>query len=156
VIDVVPAKQAILGMARSMLWVREVGPNRGAAVEAILRTVGLPPGSPWCAAFVSHIGHAILGDSWPLPLVGGCVSLAEAAEAKKLLRPNPSPGAIFLLWSDAHNRFSHTGFCVLPHGATRYGTVEGNTSPDGSPEGTGVFERVRGWSPQDRFAQWWA
>lgn len=151
------ARAAVLGMARSTTWIRESGPNRGQAVEAILKSVHLHPGSPWCAAYVSWIGRAVCGDLWPLPMIGGCATLGEAAAARGLLRAAPAVGAIFLLWSPLHNRYRHTGFLVLPDGGHRlsYRTVEGNASPDGSPEGTGVFERVRAFDEQDRFIHWW-
>lgn len=43
--------------ARSQIGVVEVpkGSNRGARVEAYQRTVGIPPGSPWCAAFTRWV-----------------------------------------------------------------------------------------------------
>jgi hypothetical protein len=153
----VEAKTAVLGVARAMRWVRETGPNRGAAVEAMLRAVHLEPGNPWCAAFVAFIGKAVCGDLWPLPMVGGCATLGEAAQKRGVLRSSPAVGAIFLIYSPLRARFNHTGFLVLPDGGHRisYRTCEGNTSPDGSPEGTGVFERVRTFGDQDRFIHWW-
>lgn len=38
--------------ARKYLYVRESGYNSGKEVEMFLRTVGLPKGNSWCAAFV--------------------------------------------------------------------------------------------------------
>lgn len=151
------AVTAVLNVARAHTWVRETaGPNRGEAVNAILARVGLPPGQPWCAAFVSYIGWAVLRQGWPLPNVGGCMSLFAAARSKQLLREAPAPGAIFLLWSESMNRFAHTGF--VTSGADEDGdwpTVEGNTNTDGSREGTGVFLRQRRFGPKDRFIHWW-
>jgi hypothetical protein len=152
----IPARAAVLGVARAMTWVREIGENRGQAVEAILASVHLPPGSPWCAAFVSYCGRAALGGFWPLPMAGGCATLAEAADAKGLLRPTPAPGAIFLLYSSDLERFHHTGFIVLPAPLPgHYATVEGNTNDGGSPEGVGVFQRERQFTSEDRFVWWW-
>ena len=34
------------------------GENRGRMVEHFLRGVSLPPGQPWCAACVHHVGHS--------------------------------------------------------------------------------------------------
>ncbi len=65
---------------------------------------------------------------------------------------------MFLLWSDKHNRFNHCGFVgdpVIPGSSGRWHTVEGNTSLDGNPEGTGVFARQRTFTPKDRFIWWW-
>lgn len=149
------SRAVILNVARAHLWVQEVGANRGQAVEAILKRVHLPPGNPWCAAFVSYVGHAVLRELWPLPLVGGCATLGEAAQKLGMLREEPANGAVFLLWSDKQERFNHTGFVTSVPSSLPYGTVEGNTSPDGSPEGTGVFERQRTRKPRDRFVWWW-
>lgn len=153
-ISPIDPRAVVISVARAMTWVREVGANRGQAVEAILRRVHLPPGSPWCAAFVAWCGRAALDGGWALPLVGGCATLGEAAEARGMLRAAPANGSIFLCWSAAKNRFNHTGFIAATAGEACF-TVEGNTSPDGSPEGTGVFERTRIFGPRDRFIHWW-
>lgn len=150
--------QAVLNVATALTWVRETqGPNRGEIVNAMLDRVHLPPGQPWCAAFVAWVGWTVLRGDWPLPLVGGCATLGEAARTRGLLRREPATGAVFLLWSDRLNRYRHTGFVTYgPDVDGRWGTVEGNTSPDGSPEGTGVFVRQRLFAPLDRFVYWWS
>lgn len=147
------AVEIVLAVARSQLWVREVGgDNRGQVVEHYLGVVGLAPGNPWCAAFVAWVGSASV-PRWPLPRTGGCQALKEAAERARLLRDRPAPGSVFLIWRPALHRFAHTGFVV---GAVAEGwkTLEGNTNPDGGREGYGVFERVRKFAPEDRFIHW--
>lgn len=143
----VDLRELVVNAGRAMTWVREAGgPNRGPAVEAILRRVHLNPGEPWCAAFVGYIGWSLLRKEWPLKLVGGCASLAEDATHKGLLRRQPAPGAIFLLWGKQANRFNHTGFLgeqLQDSPAPVWETIEGNTSETGSPEGNGVFVRQR-------------
>lgn len=146
---------AVLNVARSFKgWASEVGSNRGQAVEAFLAFVGLAPGNPWCAAFVAYVGRAVLDTTWPLPRVGGCASLGEAAVARGLLRDSPKVGDIFLMYSPTHQRFNHTGFVTSVSSSGQCGTVEGNTNAGGSPEGTGVFERTRTFGPRDRFIRW--
>jgi hypothetical protein len=151
---------AVLNLAWWLRWVTETqGPNRGEAVDAMIRVTGLNPASPppglktipWCACFVAACGYAVLRDQWPLKKVAGCVSLFEDAEAKKLVRISPERGRIFLL----HNgtRFHHTGFCKAP-AAGLWSTIEGNTNGAGSPEGTGVFERTRAFPASTRFIDW--
>jgi hypothetical protein len=147
------ARDVVVTVAREMTWVREVGANRGQAVEAILKRVGLAPGLPWCAAFVAYVGRSACGAKWPLPMVGGCATLGERAERLGMLREKPANGAIFLLWGEKQGRYNHTGFVTAV--SNPFYTVEGNTSPDGSPEGTGVFERRRTAQPLDRFIHWW-
>jgi hypothetical protein len=154
------AQEVALVVARSLLWVRErpKGSNRGEAVEHLQGVVHLQPGQPWCAGYVGKVGSALEG--WPLPLVGGCVSLYDAAQKKGLVREEPAPGAVFLLWLPVRergrviHRFAHTGFCVAP-GKGRWATYEGNTNGGGEREGWGAFEKSRQWGPKDRFIWWW-
>jgi len=148
------AVETLISVARAHLWVREYGgPNRGQGVEAILALVHLKAGAPWCAAFISYIGRAVFGRAWPLPLVGGCATLGDVAKAKGILRTEPQAGDVFLLYLPTKRRFGHTGFITAVHPDGSCGTIEGNTSPDGSPEGTGVFERVRRFEANDRFVR---
>jgi hypothetical protein len=149
--------ELVLRIAKSYLWVREIGGNnRGAAIEHFLKMVGLAPGQPWCAAFVAKVGHTAFGADWPLPLVGGCATLGEAAAKKEILYKFPAPGSVFLLWSKAKNRFAHTGFVDLR--PTRHGwpTVEGNTDDQDDTDGQGVYQKERYFGPNDRFVYWWA
>lgn len=160
-LEPVDPREVVLNVAHAMRWVRETqGSNRGEAVDQMIRGTGLIPPQPWCAAFVAWCGHAALDLLWPLPLVAGCATLAEAARAAGQLAVlsdgvEPERGAIFLLWGAEKHRFHHTGF-VLGRGAgARWRTVEGNTSEDGSPEGTGVFLRQRAFGEQDAIIRWW-
>lgn len=78
----------------------------------------LPPGLPWCAAFVHHVGRSAHCDqltrrsSWPLPATGSCEALARAARARGVLRDEPYVGDIFLLYNRLRRRFIHTGIVV--------------------------------------------
>ena len=161
-IDTVDAREAVLNVARALRWVRETdGPNRGEVVDEMTRECGLRPPQPWCAAFLSFCGHAALDLRWPLPLVAGCATLAEAAQAQGTLHVLtggvvPERGAIFLLWGEAKQRYHHTGFVLGPDSVAGYWrTCEGNTNEDGSPEGTGVFTRRRRFGDKDAIITWW-
>lgn len=148
---------AVLRAAQSYRWVRETqGSNRGEVVNRFLARVGLAPGQPWCAAFVSVIGSDMLLKEWPLPLVGGCATLGEAAEKQQMLFEHPAPGAVFLIHFPSKGRFAHTGFVIGPDTDGYWLTVEGNTNDDGSRDGTGVFKRRRKFGPKDRFVYWWS
>lgn len=147
-----------LALVKSFRWVREQprNSNRGQAIEAMLAACGGAAGEPWCAALVSYCGMLIPG--WPLPIVRGCATLAEAAEKKGLLRTTPARGAIFLIWYPALKRFAHTGACDLEKRGGLWHTAEGNTSDPLAPatrEGWGCFERDRTFKPADRFIYWW-
>lgn len=68
------------------------GQNRGQIVEWLLHDVGLSPGDPWCAAYVSHVGYWSQYDpgtqhsTWPLPRTGACATLGNFAAAHGMLQ----------------------------------------------------------------------
>lgn len=141
------------------------GANRGQTVEWLLRSVDLPPGEPWCAAYVSHVGYWSQYDpttrrsSWPLPRTGACAQLGAFAHTHALLSPRPARGDVFLLYVETLGRFAHTGIVLaVTETPTAYEclTIEGNSNDDGSRDGwkscirTRTFERG---SPH-RFIQW--
>ena len=168
----VPLSPALLvAAANAFVGVSEQGgDNRGQMVEHFLRSVHLPPGQPWCAAFVHHVGYSAHYDhlerrsSWPLPATGSCEALARAARASGALRDEPHVGDIFLLYSQARRRFIHTGIVVGVQDEERVlerdvhvcVTVEGNTNDDGSANGYATMRKVRTFREADghRFVRW--
>ena len=171
----VPLSPALLvAAANAFVGVSEQGgDNRGQMVELFLRGVQLPPGQPWCAAFVHHVGYASHYDqllrrsSWPLPATGSCEALARAARAARAagaLREEPHVGDVFLLYSARQRRFVHTGIVVGVDGEEQVHardvhtcvTVEGNTNADGSANGTTTLRKVRTFREADghRFVRW--
>ena len=146
------------------------GNNRGQVVELFLRQVRQPPGQPWCAAFVHHVGywshfdHVTRASRWPLPATASCWELGEFARVRAVLRSDPEPGDVFLVHSAELRRFAHTGIVVgvvkvasSPAGTVyTCTTIEGNTSEDGSREGRTTALRQRTLSIQsgDRFVRW--
>ena len=169
---VVPLSPALLvAAANAFIGVSEQGgDNRGQMVELFLRGVSLPPGQPWCAAFVHHVGYSAHYDhltrrsSWPLPATGSCEALARAARANGALRDEPYVGDIFLLYSALQRRFIHTGIVVGVREEERVHerdvhvcvTVEGNTNDDGSSNGYATMRKVRTFREADghRFIRW--
>ncbi len=160
----VAAANAFVGLGE------EGGDNRGQMVERFLQGVFLPPGQPWCAAFVYHVGHSAHLDqlaqrsSWPLPATGSCEALARAARASGVLRDEPHVGDVFLLYSRTARRFVHTGIVVgvqdehLVQGRDVHlcVTVEGNTNNDGSSTGHTTLRKVRTFREADghAFIRW--
>lgn len=145
--------------------------NRGQMVELFLREVRQPPGQPWCAAFVHHVGywshydHVAGRSSWPLPATASCYELGEFARVRAILRKEPAVGDVFLSYSPAFRRFAHTGVVVAIEQSLRTAgddtlhlctTVEGNTSYDGSREGRLTLRKTRRFSVHrgDRFIHW--
>lgn len=132
----------IAGWMCDIAKVREKGWNRGPMVTRILRSIGLGPGYPWCAAFVSL-----------------CAELAEFNIGPKFGR-----GAVrnWRKWAKEDNRLGFKAmrgdlcFMLNPDGTghieivTSSGpgeqfvdTIGGNTNEEGSREGDGVYRKIR-------------
>ena len=147
------------------IGVLEVGNNRGKAVETYQAACipAIPPGSPWCAAFVVYrlrnAAHDLaleIPADWPRS--GYCpdhgnwgrrtknwISQQDASKDFSKVRI----GDLALFWFAPLNRLAHIGIVtgVFPWGVY---TVEGNTSPEPDEdeperEGDGVFRKVRTW-----------
>lgn len=139
-----PMTERALAVALERVGVRERGANRGFWVERFLSAVGLGPGYAWCAAFVYWCLLRAGARSDRLPARRRAAGVAEWvrwAEAHGRLRSEPARGRLFY-WLQADGR-GHLGFVLGPAWAGAWRTVEGNTSPAGSREGDGVYERVR-------------
>lgn len=154
-------REAVLNVARAMMFVRETnGANRGEVVDEMIRLTALDPANrpPWCAAGVAWTGYAALRKLWPLKKVAGCVSLYDDAKAKNLIRSFPERGAIGLIYGEDVKRFRHCYFVesllTIPSPKPIH-TFEFNTNKEGSPEGTGGFERDRTFGPKDCWIHWW-
>jgi hypothetical protein len=153
----------------------ESGTNRGQMIDLFLRGVNQPPGEPWCAAFVHHVGYwshfasGVQTSSWPLPPTASCNALAQYAKEQDVLRDDPADGDVFLLWHAPIACFAHTGIVERVRergklaGGTKWvdcDTIEGNSdagdSRDGDGATTGVVRRVRRFYPTvgDRFIRW--
>lgn len=150
--------EAAIAAASGEVGVRETGQNRGARVEEYLRAAGLPPGEPWCAAFVWWCiakASAKVKLACAFPKTGYCPAIAKWAERNGRLHSEPKRGDVFLVRGkkDGVVRFFHTGFVaeVVPGG---FETIEGNTGPSGTREGIGVFRRRRGKSSSYAFVRW--
>lgn len=148
--------EAVLNVALSFQWVKETGSNRGEAVDQFVRSCGLDPAGayPWCACFASYVGRAVLGGRWPLPMDAACQTLYTHAQAKQLIVAAPQRGDLFLLWSDAKQRFHHTGFVLDQQADGSWLMVSGNTNLTGAVDGTGVFVHPFRFGPKDVFVRW--
>ena len=142
----------VIEIAASQIGVLEdpPGSNRGTQVEKYLASAGCLPGDPWCASFVYWCFNEAaksLAIKNPLPKTGSCMNHWNTTKGKKILCQNTMnnsslvhPGYIFII--DHGNGLGHTG--IVQSVADGYiGTIEGNTSIDGSREGLGVAELRR-------------
>jgi hypothetical protein len=163
--------RCLIAAAEAFVGLREEGDNRGLMIDLFLKGVNQPPGQPWCAAFVHHVGQRSHFDpianksSWPLPNTASCYMLGVYAAQQRILVDEPLDGDVFLLWSPMYTRFAHTGIVsrVVERGKTPAGspwfdchTIEGNTNDDGGRDGWGVLRRIRRFYPRvgDRFVRW--
>lgn len=145
-------------IAESQKGVREVGNNAGKRVGEYLRSVGLPTGNPWCAAFVYWcIDKAAdeLKVHNPFVRTGACAVIDAWAQRNNISENKPEPGDVFLRRGTVHGVFRacHTGFVTEVNG-THFETWEGNTNLAGGREGIGVFHRTRGNSDRFCFVRW--
>ena len=146
----------VVEVARRYIGVEEQprGSNRGPHINDFLAHVGLPPGHPWCTAFVSFCVHKAaqeLGMEMDFPKTGWTPSLLSYAKKKsRLITRNeieagvkPRPGWIALFYYPNLQRVAHSGIVerYLPLGMVV--TIEGNTNNDGSREGYKVCRRLR-------------
>ncbi|HXC25045.1 MAG TPA: hypothetical protein VNU46_03955, partial [Gemmatimonadaceae bacterium] len=158
--------ERLIAAALALINVTEHGgENRGQTVEWLLSEVNLPPGDPWCAAYVFHVGYWSQYDPltrhsrWPLPRTGACSVLGAFAAAHTLLQTTPIRGDIFLMYFDALGRFAHTGIILTvteTSAAYLCTTIEGNTTDDGSRDGWKSCIKTRTFPKGDRhrFIRW--
>lgn len=162
-----PAERLIeVAKAEDAKGVREQGGmNRGPDVEKYQKAVGLPPGAPWCAAFVSWCVMTARGETKPPAWASGsAVTLWHRGSRKRLptatttplevdYKAKVRPGMIWVRAKDAAGAISarkgtwlqgHTGIVVAVD-EVGFHTVEGNTNGAGSREGDGVYSKLHKW-----------
>lgn len=129
------------------------GSNAGIEVENYLRSVGLPGGYAWCAAFVYWCYQQAANElSYPNPLwrTAGVMTHwrechrngGKRFETAKLKPGRILPGMIFVM--DFGKGNGHTG--IVESVDAQAGTltsIEGNTNEAGSREGIYVMRRER-------------
>lgn len=152
---------AVLAVARATLPVREASPNWGRFVQAIIESAGGTGPESWCASWVYYCGSRVMGREWPLPMTRSCDILLEFGRKHGLMVPADAPllpGDVFLALRSENDAY-HTGFVDIPRpdlAKRAFETLEGNTNDDGSANGIGVFELIRGKTPKTRyeFVRW--
>lgn len=142
------------------IGVMEEGENRGKWVEQYQAAVRIPPGSPWCAAFIrfrfEKAAEALdLNLPAAFPDSGWVPDYVNWAKRSNLWIPVDGVGVeevhkgdLACFWFAAKSRCAHIGIVVEdPTLPGRWITVEGNTGPDRGQEverdGDGVFRKVR-------------
>jgi hypothetical protein len=147
-VSLVDLREAALELALGNVGVTEVGGNnRGPEVEKWLGVIGLPPGQPWCLAFVQAMyeeAELMTGFASPLPKTGKVIRFwSRCPDVWK--SQTPRPGSIFCRISklDDPDSPGHCGFVVGGGADGSITTVEGNTDEAGSRDGDGVAKKIR-------------
>lgn len=148
-----PLVRKAIVIAESQEGVREIQQNLGPEVETYLRTAGVEPPNPWCAAFVYwsfERAAAELGVDNPLVRTGLVMNHWDEARERGIhvitareVEEDPSlvqPGQIFIM--DHGNGKGHTGLVKRVSG-NLITTIEGNTNGAGVREGDGVYTKQR-------------
>jgi hypothetical protein len=138
-------QQLALEVAFSQLGVHEDAGNKntGPQVEKYLAAVGLPPGNPWCMAFVYWCflqAAERMGRIIPLYKTGS-VQLQYKQRKDKFRALSPQPGDVFIMLMK--NGTGHTGIVEKVNDNGTIDTIEGNTNDEGSREGYEVCRRTR-------------
>lgn len=145
--DLARLREEAMHVAVDEIGTKEVGGNnRGRRVEEYLAACRLPPGQPWCAAFVVWCYDRAAeahGFRNPLPRIGhvGKLWRAGAAHWKSDI---PTLWAVACHQEDPtdHASSGHTGI-VIAISPAFITTVEGNTNEAGSREGGAVLIKSR-------------
>lgn len=137
------------------------GKNDGKRVEMYLKSVKLPKGNPWCAAFV----HWVLEQCGVVTTITGWSPTAHNGNNLVYFRhkfqKTPKAGDVFTLYSVKQRRIFHTGFFHQKISNTVYETVEGNTSGQGVVQGSildvngdGVYKKKRSFNATYGITRW--
>jgi hypothetical protein len=150
--------------AERYTYVREkTGKNDAPEIDLWLKYLGLPLGSPYCAAFALynyHIAADKLKIQMPLPKIGRVSLLYKACQKNPYKYKTLSAKRVFLgieklepgdlpAWAhgSAEGNFNgHTGIVLLQKDSETFNSIEGNTGPGAAGsqrEGNGVFKRTR-------------
>ena len=151
-----PDGERVRSIAYGLVGTKESGDNSGYWVTKFLKSVGLRPGNPWCAAFVSYCldSAKITTMKTRSGLARHFISKNKTIKATKVSFDNTKiPMGTVLIWRRGTTTFGHVGFTDQWVGKSGT-TIEGNTSSGkgGSQwSGGGVWSRKRTINPYDHF-----
>ncbi|GIV51826.1 MAG: hypothetical protein KatS3mg038_2347 [Candidatus Kapaibacterium sp.] len=140
------AEPAWLDTARNYLHVRETSPNCSRDIERFLRSVGLPCGYAWCAAFVRYCLDA---GRARYPTVRSAAArayvLRTSIPVKHVVKGYRTITRGWLaIWTHSASWTGHIGIVETVRDNAIV-TIEGNTSPGSgiNRDGDGVYRRTR-------------
>ncbi len=148
--------ERVRNIAYEFIGTKESGDNSGYWVTKFLKSVGLRPGNPWCAAFVSYCldSAKITTMKTRSGLARHFISKNKTIKATKVSFDNMKiPIGTVLIWRRGTTTFGHVGFTDQWQGKSGT-TIEGNTTSGKSGSqwnGGGVWSRKRTINPYDYF-----
>lgn len=148
--------QNVRQIAYGFVGIKEEGNNGGFWVTKFLKSVGLKPGNPWCAAFVSYCldSAKIRSLKTRSGLARHFITKNKTIKATKVVTQNMKlPQGTVVVWRRGTTMSGHVGFVDQWTGKSGT-TIEGNTtSGKGGSQwnGGGVWHRKRTINPYDHF-----
>lgn len=144
-----------LKLARTYVGVTETAKNSSPEIDSFLRYVGLNPGNPYCAAFVSTmIGRAgAVEPKVRSGLASNFITKKSIPASKVLIGMETVPPGTIIVWRKGNTIFGHTGFVIHWNKASGE-TIEANTSAGirgNQRDGEGIYIRRRTIVPGDAF-----
>lgn len=145
-------REVVVDTAQAYHGTKEVGDNRGPAVEKFLASTGLGTGYPWCSAFVSYV---LAHTPTRVPKVRSALAWdfvrktpdSLHVEARTVLRGTSRvPTASLAVHKRGQTIKGHIGIVRVPWRGRCGKTIDGNTSPGQSGpqrDGQGVWKRKR-------------
>lgn len=138
--------ERVIGHAVEVIGRKEVGNNAGAWVEMLLARLGLPPGNPWCVAFVYWLFDELCMEmrlTNPLPRTGKVTHFWQRCPSEWKTQ-TPERGAIFCHADHPEDPESdgHLGLVIAVGGSMNL-SIDGNTNALGSRDGTTVAVKLR-------------
>lgn len=152
-------QDSVIANSSKYLHVRELhNNNRGPEIDQWLKYLGLPLGSPYCAAFLVWNYHEC---GYNLPRIGRCSLLWSTVRHNELRyktftaddvamgieKINPADGVIWRHGRGASQNWNgHAGIALQQIDRRTFKSREGNTMPTSKGnqrEGGGVYDRTR-------------
>ena len=103
-------------------------------------------GVAWCAIFVSWVyeqaGISLKNIQYPKG-IAGCQSAYLYFKKNNKITDNPEPGDIVLFYWNSDGSYDHAGIFVKDISATKFESIEGNTSINNQSNGGEVMRRIR-------------
>jgi len=148
--------ERVRNIAYGFVGTKEEGNNSGYWVTRYLKSVGLRPGNPWCAAFVSFCLDSAKIKTMRVRsgLARHFITKNKTIRATKVVNSNMDiPMGTVVIWRRGTTMFGHVGFTDKWKGRSGT-TIEGNTTSGKSGNqwnGGGVWYRKRTINPYNHF-----